>query len=391
MDRSGNHSFAYISSWANFGGTGGLGLYRFDGDCGKLGFVRMVEDDLSSGMTIVDMDRNVLYLLNEQADIPEAELGAGGGRLFVYGIDPVSGDLAERQRLPSYGANPCALTLDSTGKFLIVAHHASHAAVTKVDKDINGAFRIHVLHDDITLCLFPVGDDGTVGDPVDVVKHTGWIQGKRIPHASLHSATMAPSGEFFSVVDIGEARIYMYKIDYINRKLALSAVPFEDEPGSLPRYCLFHPELPYFYVNHEMGSLDVVCCTYDRRGNLTETSRVSSMPAGYVKRERDEQQDFRMHPSGKYIYDAVNGPDVIAVFEVDEQTGLLTLIQNQELSGKWARCCALSPDGRFLVATCLKGDKVEVFSIGSDGRLSPTGHFATQNNASWVTFYNPHT
>ncbi len=383
--------FAYISSWANFGGRGGLGLYRFDPGRGNLEFVKMLDESISHGMSFADSRRGLLYILNETDTLPEAELDAGGGRIFVYRIDSATGDLTLLQRCPSYGSNPCAFSLDPTGRFLVVAHHASHDAVTKVRRDTCGKYRIFVEHDDVTLVLFPVNFDGTVGDPLDVVCHTGWLQTKAVPRASLHSTTMAPSGAFFSVVDIGESRIHMYRIDSENGRLYPSCAPYADEPGSLPRYCLFHPTLPYYYVNHEMGSLDVTCFRYDEIGRLTPLGKVSSVPEGYVREYHDEQQDFRMHPSGNYIYDAVNGPDIISVFQIDQATGIIRLIQTQKVDGVWVRSCALSPDGRFLIATGLKTGTIQVFAIGDDGLLTPTGVRLTQENASWVTFFYPET
>lgn len=384
-----NTNFVYISSWDNFGGSAGLGLYRYQPEQGELTFVRMLDEVTSYGMSFVDESRGLLYILNETADLPEGELDAGGGRIFIYRIDRRNGGLTLLQCTPSYGANPCSFTLDPTGQFLVVLHHVSHDAVTKVRRDVDGKYRIFVEHDDVTIVLFPVNENGTLGDPLDVVYHTGWMQTKDVPRASLHSAAMAPSGEFFAVVDIGESRVHMYRIDYENKRLYPSCAPYADEPGSLPRYGLFHPTLPYYYINHEMGSLDVTCFRYDEIGRLTPLGKASSVPEGYVKQYHDEQQDFRMHPSGKYLYDAVNGPDVIAVFRIDEATGLVELVQNQKVDGTWVRGCALSPDGRFLIATCLKSGTVQVFAIGEDGLLTPTGTSYTQENASWVTFFNP--
>lgn len=381
--------YAYISSWNNFGGGGGLGLYRFSPETGDLNFVKMLDEVTSYGMSFVDYKRGLLYILNETDTNPEAELDAGGGRIFIYKITPADGTLSLLQCIPSYGANPCSFTMDPTGKFLIVLHHASHNAITKVRRDADGKYRTFVEHDDVTLVLFPVNSDGTLGDPTDVVYHTGWLQCKTTPHPSLHSITLAPFGDFFAVVDIGESRIHMYKIDYENGRLYPYCAPHADEPGSLPRYGLFHPTLPYYYVNHEKGNLDVTCFRYDEFGRFTLIGNASSVPTNYSKQCHDEQQDFRMHPSGRYLYDAVNGPDVIAVFHVDEATGLVKLIQNQKVAGTWVRSCALSPDGRFLVATCLKTGTIQPFSIGEDGLLTPTGVCLTQENASWATFFCP--
>lgn len=382
---AGNY-FVYISSWTNFGGTGGLAAYSMDKESGKLKYLKTYLENVSFGMSIFDEERNLLYVLNEAPDLPEAELDGGGGSIYIFRVDSKTGGLTEVQHCPSFGANPCYITIDREKKYLLIAHHASHAAVTHIRRGADGKYHILVDHDDVTLCLFPMNDDGTIGEPSDIVKHTGFRQSKEFPNAGMHTVCMDPAGDTFAVVDIGEARIHMYKIDREHGKLYEASAPFVDEHKSTPRYCLFHPKLPYFYVNHEMGSLDIGIFRYDGDGKLKLLGKTSSVPADHVWKYHDEQQDMRMHPNGKYIYDAVNGPDCIAVLEIDEASGMLNLIQSQKLNGKWARSCAISPDGRYLVATCLKSDDINIFSISDNGRLTGTEFHCKQSTPSWSVF-----
>ncbi|MGI6071798.1 MAG: lactonase family protein [Lachnospiraceae bacterium] len=379
--------YVYISGWTNFGGTGGLHGYRMNGESGELEYGQTYCEETSFNMSIVDRERNLLYALNETPDLPEAELVGGGGSLYIFKINPSDGTLTKVQQIPSYGANPCYVSIDPQKKFLVIAHHASHAYTTHVKRGADGKYHIFVEHDDVTLCLFPMNGDGTVGDPVDVVKHTGWLPSKKIPNAGMHTACFSPSGEIVAVVDIAESRIHMYKIDYEHGKLYPCAAPYAEEHDLLPRYCLFHPSLPYFFVNHEMGSLDIFTYRYTEKGELEFVSSTSSVPADHQWKYHDEQQDMRMHPNGKYIYDAVNGPEYISVLQIDEETGKLELIQNKKLKGEWARSCAVSPDGRFLIATCLISGDIDVFRIGEDGTLEDTGIHTRQSAAAWSTFY----
>jgi 6-phosphogluconolactonase (cycloisomerase 2 family) len=382
-------AFVYISSWGNFGGDPGLGLYQFDYETGALEFSGMLNKELSCNVTHVDHKRHVLYVVNETEHLPEAKYTGGGGRVFAYRIIPKTGELTEICHVPTYCSNPCYITLDAYGKYLLIVNHGSHSSVTKVIRDVYGKYRIVVEYDDAVVGLFPVEEDGSIGEPMDIVMHHGESMLKGQSHSSPHTAVMSPSGKLFAVCDIGEDRIYMYTIDRENNKLVLSTAPFSDIPGSTTRYCVFHPTLPYFYVNHEVGSMDVRCFHYDEDGKIEPICTVSSMPEGYVKQAHDEQQDFRIHPSGKYIYDVLNGPEMIAVFEVDEQTGRIRLIQNQKVDGIWARGCALTPDGRYLLVTCLKSGDVIVYKISEDGKLSPTGFRVNQPSASYISFYQP--
>ena len=228
--------YVYISSWTNFGGTGGIGIYRMDGQTGALQHRKTCWEDVSFGMSILDRERGLLYALNEAPDLPEAELDAGGGSIFVFRVDPLTGDLTLLQRRPSFGANPCYITLDQERQFALVAHHASHAAVTQVRRGADGKYHILVEHDDVTLCLYPLREDGSVDDPVDVVKHTGWLQSKAVPNPGMHTVCRAPLGGWLAVVDIGESRIHKYRIDREHGRLYPCAAPYADEHDSLPRY-----------------------------------------------------------------------------------------------------------------------------------------------------------
>jgi len=380
-------SYVYVSSWTNFGGTGGLHAYKMDGKSGQLQYLKTYLPEISFGMSILDKERRLLYVLNEAPAHQEADLDGGGGQIYIFRIDPANGDLIEIQHCPSYGANPCYISIDHNKEYLFAAHHGSHAYVTKTRKGSDGRYHIIVDHDDINLCMFPMNDDGTVGEPADIVKHQGWRQTKAIPNPGMHTACISPSGNLIAVVDIAESRIHMYKVDRENNCLFECAAPYAEKHDSLPRYCLFHPTKPYLYVNHEMGSLDINVYRYDESGALEFIEAVSSVPADHQWKYHDEQQDMRMHPSGRYIYDAVNGPEYVSVLEIDEETGGLKLIQNQKLSGQWARSCAVSPDGTFLISTCLMSGDIEVFRIDNDGLLSQTGYRYEQSSPSWSTFF----
>lgn len=381
--------YAYVSSWNHFGGKNdtGLVLYEFDAQTGSLQFVKVLDSSLSCNVTVVDPKRDVLYVLNEVEDQPDALYVGGGGRILAYKIDRGTGDLLSLCDVPSYGVNPCYLTLDATGEYMLVANHASHAVVTQVKKDYAGKYFLSAEYDDAPIVLFKVDQEGRISEqPLDVVKHcrSGLI--KTQSHSSPHTTLMSPSGKLFAVCDIGEDRIYMYKIDREREELIPAASPYIDIKGSTVRYCAFHPTLPYFYVNHEGGSMDVLSMRYDEEGRIELIDKTRAVDDTYIKGVHDEQQGFCIHPSGKYLYDVVNGPDVVAVFRVDEGTGKLQLLQNQKVGGEWARGCTISPDGGFLFVTCITSGEVYSFRILEDGTLTPTGCKISQPGASWITF-----
>lgn len=78
---------------------------------------------------------------------------------------------------------------------------------------------------------------------------------------------------------------------------------------------------------------------------------------------------------------------MVVVYQVDQATGGLKLIQNLRLTEEGPRGCALSPDGRFLVVTCVGSGKVVTLAVGGDGTLTDTGIRTEQPNAAFISFY----
>ena len=384
--------YVFISSWSMGDALpegSGVGQYEFNPTTGALKLIRMLNDTGKLNVTHIDEKRNILYALDESAELPTMRAG-GGGAIHTFRLDPVTGACEQISCVPTFCPHPAYLTLDTTGKYIVVAHHGSHSCITKIGEDDAGTYYPVVEFDDSLVELLSVNEDGTVGEILDAVKHTGSGPGTRQKNPHPHSANMSPSGSLFAVCDKGNDGVYMYKIDRENDKLIACGPPHMTPPGTMPRYCVYHPTQPFFYHNCE-GSVDVFAYRYDEEGNLDSLGSFSSMAADHV-RQIDAmyvQQGLCMHPSGNFLYDVIYGAEMVAVYRINQEDGSLTLIQNQPVGYEWSRGGTLSPDGRFLVVTCFKGNKAVVFRIGDDGRISPTGNEYDHPAAAYATFWRP--
>jgi 6-phosphogluconolactonase len=109
-------------------------------------------------------------------------------------------------------------------------------------------------------------------------------------------------------------------------------------------------------------------------GKLTERQTVPAMPAGREITPADSGAEILVHPSGRFVYASLRGPDQIAVFARDGKTGRLSLVEHVASGGKTPRGFGIDPSGRYLLAAHQRSDQVFVFRIDSkSGRLTPTG------------------
>ncbi|MCD7853512.1 MAG: lactonase family protein [Oscillospiraceae bacterium] len=375
--------YVFVSSWSHGAEQGGLAQYVFAPETGALKYVRTLNTEKSCGASWVDAKRNVLYVLNEKADL-DGQRAGGGGEILTYRLNAETGEASLLEATPTHSSNPAQLSVDATGRYLVVANHGSRAYVTKLRKDAAGRFCTEVLFDDAAVELFSLRADGSIEALLDADLHTGsGPQGRQLsPHP--HCAEFSPSGRMFAVCDKGNDKVYLYTIDRENGALSRCGTPATAPAGSMPRYGVFHPTLPVFYHNNE-GSLDIHAYRYDETGAL---EWAGAYGAGQSPNDKGEQQGICMDSSGRYLYDVLNGPNQLAVFRIDQTDGTLQRIQNLSLGYPWPRSAVLSPDGAFLLVACLKGERILVLRVEPDGTLTPTGYEYEQPCAAYASFWD---
>ena len=389
MDK--NKIYLYMSRWAFHGGAPGLGLFSFDTETGELMFLRHLNETISLDPTYLDEEKKILYICNEANLVEEA--GYDTGRVYAYRIDPADGSLTELFRQDTFCPYPDYINFTPDKKFMIVPHHSWATGITNIEKDAAGNYVPVTRWMDSAIDLFRMNPDGTVDKLVDVKKHrfdsrTKDYENKvTVPHP--HCAVRSPSGKLFAVCDKGDCHVYMYAVDAEKQELKLLSRTMSDAPFSESRYCVFHPTKPFFFVNHEHsahGKMIVSAFRYDEEGTLSFLNKVDCLPEG---EKADCGQGFCISQDGKYLYNLLNGYNAVAVLEINQETGEISVIQRIPVEGTHPRICALSPDGRFLLTTCLGGE-IAVYRVGENGLLTRTEHNANLRGSAYITFFDPH-
>ena len=345
------------------GKTNSQGIYAFRmrEAAGKPSFapLGLAAETASPSFLTVDAARGLLFAVNE-TDTYE---GKPTGSVSAFAIDRATGKLTLINRQPSLGKAPCHLTLDKSGRFLIVANYSSG-----------------------TVAVLPVAANGRLGEPT-VVQHSGSSINKErqeAPHA--HCTTFDPAYRFFFACDLGIDNLMVYRLDEVKGALTPHTPPFAAvKAGSGPRHMTFRPDARFAYVLNELTST-VTAFAYDaQKGVLTERQTLSTLPTSYTG--QNSGAEIVMHPSGKFLYTSNRGHNSIAIFRVDQASGALTFVRAQETGGRTPRNFALDPSGRLLLAANQESATIVVFDVDQNsGELKANGVTIDAPTPVCVTF-----
>ncbi len=328
----------------------GIYVYRLDPVTGALTPVRTIPGIVNPSFLALAPGGRYLYAANE---VPELD-GQPGGAVSAFVVDPATGDLAYLNRQPSHGEDPCHLSVEATGRFVLVANYTSGS-----------------------VAMLPIGDDGRLGPATEVHQHAGSSvnpERQRGPHA--HSITPDPTNRYALVADLGLDQVLVYRLD-----LERGALPPHDPPsaslpaGAGPRHLAFHPNAPYVYVINELDSTMTACAWDEARGTLRPLQTLSTLPPDFTG--RSHCADVHVAPSGRFVYGSNRGHDSIAIFAVEEGSGKLQPLGHMPTGGRTPRNFGIDPRGRFLFAANQDTGTVVTFGIdGATGALAATGHVA---------------
>ena len=371
--------YAYVGKWEHDLGTESLGfqIFSYDAQTGVLFPVGSSDvTDIMVGSVWLDGARGILYCTDESENLPGVT--GGGGRVLAFALNRETGGMTLLSSSPSYGVRASGLITDKERRYLIATNHAGRKPITKTVRDCFGKIQLLTEYDEANTVLFRLQEDGSIGEAVDVLRHTITAHpSQNNPHP--HQVAMSPDGSLFAVCDKGGDAIYLFGLDREHDRLILKGdAPYRDLPGSSPRYGVFHPNKPYYFANYETKPI-IHAFRYSETGVLTLVDTQDILPEGFMMpegipaRRVAESSDLRIHPNGKWLYNVVRGLDIVTVYAINEKTGALTKLQTRKLvqEGEKAgsRGCAMSPDGRFLHVTLLGCGRIIAMPIGDDGTL----------------------
>ena len=343
--------FVYFGTYT---GAKSKGIYvsRFDSNTGKLSEPELAVETKNPSFLALNPTGEFLYAAGEISDTPDKR-----GAVSAFKRDTKNGKLVLLNQQASGGSGPCHVSVDASGKCLLVANYGSGS-----------------------IASLPIQTGGKLCEAAMTIQHTGSSVNpthQAGPHA--HFIVPSPDNRFALTCDLGLDKVLVYPLDAAAAKLATNNPSFGTvAPGAGPRHLAFSTDGKFVYVINEM-KLTITVFTYDAKtAAMTEVQTLSTLPVDYAATEKDSCAEIAVRPSGKFLYGSNRGHDSIAGFTVDAKTGKLTLVQNESTQGKTPRHFAIDPSGRWLLAENQNSDSVVVFAIDAvTGKLKPTGQTIT--------------
>jgi 6-phosphogluconolactonase len=357
-------------------------------------------------------------LYERPAPLPrEGNMGEEKVGITVFDLDPASGELRQVQevrglRNPTYLAvHPkhrllyaaeretttwgpieafagqiTTLSIDADGTLSVKDRLPIGGGATYVSVSPEGSYLLAALPGPRCVMVFPIRVDGRVQPAADMVQ----LQGRGVNTITLerpfpHSIRPDATGRRALACDMGMDRVMVFDLDQDGR-FAPSPHPFVQlSSGAGPRHLWIHPNNQWVYTVNEIDS-SVSAFAYDAESSAMRIlGTTSTRPEGFEGHNSGAQ--IVVHPSGRFLYSSNRGHNSIAVFAIDQESGVPRLMELVPTQGDTPRNFNVDPSGQLLVVANVNSNNLVSFRIDQQsGRLSATGHVATCDKPVCVMF-----
>ena len=352
----GDSLWIYVGTYTQ-GASEGIYRLTMDAETGALSEPVLVAKANNPSYLAIHPTGRFLYAVAEIGD----HEGRATGLLSAYKLE-TNGTLTLLNEEETRGAHPCHVSLDSRGRYALVANYSGGS-----------------------VAVFPIADDGRLEPASGFAQHEGASVDPRrqqAPHA--HAIFFDTAEQRAYAADLGLDKILIYAFDETTGTIqpqAHASVP----PGGGPRHFTFHPTKPLAFTNNEMTSSVTGFEVDPSNGALQPIQTISTLPADFAGSNSTAQ--ILASTDGRFLYVSNRGHDSIAMFAVNQEEGTLTAMGHQSTMGQTPRNFNIDPRGRFLVAANQQSDTLVVFRIHPEtGRLNDTGHRATIPSPVCVQF-----
>lgn len=332
-----------IGTYTN-GTSKGIYTYKFDTQTGTTSYEQVAANVKDPSYLAVSADNHFVYAVNESHNPASDSVSA-------FKFNDHTGKLTYLNKLPTYGTDPCYVSVDKNSKNLFVANYSSGSLVA-----------------------YSLKSNGRLGDSLQVIRHTGKsIDATRQKTPHVHAVVLSPDEKYLFSDDLGTDKVYKYIYRPGNKKPLIPAAnpTVSVDPGSGPRHIVFSKDGKHAYLAQEISGM---VRTFDySNGKLTAAQNLNMEATDF--KGINGAADIHLSPNGKFLYTTNRGEanDVI-VYKINQQTGKLSFVQRQSTFGNAPRNFAIDPTGNFLLVANQNTNDIYTFRINkTTGKLTKTG------------------
>jgi 6-phosphogluconolactonase len=331
-------TFLYTGAYTvgDDGRAEGIGVHHFNPETGVIDDFQYAGNIANPSFLALGPDGDTLYSVAESP---------GPGQAVAYARDPELGTLAELNRQSTEGRGPCHISLDHSGRYVLVANYGSGQ-----------------------IAALPILEDGSLGPATGAVQQEGSsVRADRQEGPHAHMIAPTPDGRYVYATDLGADRVFCYTLDDSGALVPVPDGGATAIPGSGPRHFAFSPDGGTVYVLNELGfTLDRFA--YDAAtGALDRLQQVPTLPDGF--NEYNLCAHVVVSPDGRFVYASNRGHDSIATWSVGDD-GALTFVDWIPSGGRTPRNFSLDLSGNWLVVANMGSDDVVAYRRDLDSGLT---------------------
>ena len=315
----------------------GIHIFETDSETGAFCPVGLVGGIENAIHLTLNASRTRLYA---GLGMPEYGASAQNGAVAAY---EVQGDtLRLLNHCPVGVTPPCYVALDPSEQALAFAEYTNAVAG-----------------------VFELAEDGRFTDaPALTVRHEGEGPSKpRQDKAHAHCAEVTPDGRYLCVVDLRIDQVQLY--DFPERRGGLrerSALTIRSVGGAGPRHILFHPNGRFAFVLHELNNTVSSFRYTGEEFVLVQT--VPMLPPEF--KAYSKAAAIKLSADGRQLFGSNRGHDSIAAYDLDPDSGRMSLLAISKLVGEFPRDFEFLPGGKFVLLGHENSN--ELFSYAYDAK-----------------------
>ncbi|MBK8884166.1 MAG: lactonase family protein [Bacteroidales bacterium] len=316
----------------------GLFIFDLDREAGTFKLVSGNDAGPNPSYFCISKKNGFIYAANEVGDFN----GVKGGGVTALSYDAKTGVAKKIGELPVPNGGPAYIAISPGDDYLFLANYSggSVAVVKLNDKGIPVS---------VTDFIVYKGEEGSVS------------------HA--HMVSFNPSGKQVYITDLGLDRVVIYNFDFATGKLIQVPDGIAELPkGSGPRHFVFNTDGSHLYVINELNST-ITFFNVNKNGSLQPVQTVSTLRESF--KGKSYCADIHLGRNDKFLYGSNRGENTIVTFKVGPD-GKLSLAGHASCGGEWPRNFVIDPSGKYLIVGNQNSGNIAMFSIDEKTGL-PTG------------------